>query len=345
MINIPENELLTDILNGLSTKELEIKYSCSKNTIYRKKLEMGINNLYTQNNIKPIECSICGRKISRCNYETHYNSCLKKKNEKDKPKLINILKKRRIAWNKGLTKETNKIIFDQAVKYSITQKGRIVSEEAKIKLRKALKESIKTGGYRKGSGRGKSGWYKGYWCDSTYELAFVIYNIDHNIKFKRNTEKFPYEYNNETHNYIPDFILPDGSYIEIKGFNTEKDIFKHKSFPYKLKVLMKNDLQYAFNYVKDRYKIKKFELLYDDCSISLKEELKIQEKIKRDIDKKLELENTIKLVLNSNIDFSKYGWVSKVSNVINKTPQNVVKWMKRNMFDFWSKNCLVNLAH
>jgi len=37
------------------------------------------------------------------------------------------------------------------------------------------------GGKRIGSGRGKSGWYKGYWCDSSWELAYVIYNIDHDV--------------------------------------------------------------------------------------------------------------------------------------------------------------------
>ena len=39
------------------------------------------------------------------------------------------------------------------------------------------------GGKRHGSGRGKKGWYKGYYCDSTWELAWVIYQLDHGVKF------------------------------------------------------------------------------------------------------------------------------------------------------------------
>ena len=33
-----------------------------------------------------------------------------------------------------------------------------------------------SGGYIPKSGVGKGGWYKGVWCDSTYELVWVIYN-------------------------------------------------------------------------------------------------------------------------------------------------------------------------
>ena len=28
-------------------------------------------------------------------------------------------------------------------------------------------------------GYGKHGWYKEYWCDSSWELAYVIYNLDY----------------------------------------------------------------------------------------------------------------------------------------------------------------------
>ena len=45
----------------------------------------------------------------------------------------------------------------------------------------------KSGGMRIGAGRAKSGWYKGIFCNSSYELAWVIYSLDNNVKFKRNT--------------------------------------------------------------------------------------------------------------------------------------------------------------
>ena len=49
-----------------------------------------------------------------------------------------------------------------------------------------------SGGIKKGSSRGKSGWYKGYWCDSSYELAYLIYNLDNSTEVERNKKGFNY---------------------------------------------------------------------------------------------------------------------------------------------------------
>lgn len=103
------------------------------------------------------------------------------------------------------------------------------------------------GGNRKGAGRGKHGWYKGIWCDSSYELAWVIYHLDHNIPFSRNTDSFEYEFNGKKYQYYPDFLL-DGKLIEIKGFVNEQTLAKIKSVP-NLIVLMRDDLKKEFDYV------------------------------------------------------------------------------------------------
>ena len=47
----------------------------------------------------------------------------------------------------------------------------------------------------------------------------------------------------------------------------------------------------------------------------------------------------IPLIENSNIDFSKFGWVNGVSKIINQTPQKVNNWMKRFMIDFYEEKC------
>jgi len=109
------------------------------------------------------------------------------------------------------------------------------------------------GGVREGSGWGKSGWYKGFRCDSTWELAWIIYNLDHNIKFTRNNEKFEYVFNDEIKHYVPDFIMEDGVYIEIKGYLTASVMEKSKQFPHKLIMLQKKDMQVYLNYVKEKY--------------------------------------------------------------------------------------------
>lgn len=64
-------------------------------------------------------------------------------------------------------------------------------------------------------GRCHYGTYKGFHCDSSYELAFVVYCLEHNIDIVRNKTGFKYEYNNQEHFYYPDFIV-NNEYIEIK---------------------------------------------------------------------------------------------------------------------------------
>lgn len=121
------------------------------------------------------------------------------------------------------------------------------------------------GGYRKGSGRSKSGYYKGIYCGSTYELCWVIYNIDHEIKFSR----FPGKLEKDGLVYYPDFLLDDRiTIVETKGFENSESVNKKtrlaESFGYIVKVLRKNDLQYAFDYVLQKYNTKKFHELYDE---------------------------------------------------------------------------------
>ena len=138
------------------------------------------------------------------------------------------------------------------------------TEEYRTNLSMALKASDKVGGYRYGSVKSKHGWYKGYYCDSSWELAFVIYNLEHNIKFERNKTAFSYFYNGETHKYIPDWIVND-EYIEIKGYDSEQWQAKLKQFPQNLKltVLYENDIKKYINYAKNKYG-NNFVELYDN---------------------------------------------------------------------------------
>lgn len=120
------------------------------------------------------------------------------------------------------------------------------------------------GGYRQGSGRSKSGYYNGIYCGSTYELCWVIYNLDHAIEFTRFSGKL--EKDGVT--YYPDFLLSDGkTIVETKGYEKHEYVDKKtkvaESFGYSVKVLRKEDLQYAFEYVTQKYKTKKYFELYD----------------------------------------------------------------------------------
>jgi hypothetical protein len=121
-----------------------------------------------------------------------------------------------------------------------------------------------SGGYREGSGRSKHGYYKGIYCGSTYELCWVIYNIDHNIGFIR----FPSFLEKNRLKYYPDFLLDDKkTIIEIKGYENKESVERKtklaESFGYNVKVLRKKELNNIFEYVTSKYNTKKFETLYD----------------------------------------------------------------------------------
>lgn len=128
--------------------------------------------------------------------------------------------------------------------------GRIQSKETKEKLSKIAKER-NLGGYRKGSGRGKSGWYKNFFCDSSWELAYLIYHLDHNIEIKRNYERFEYIFEGKIKNYIPDFIV-NNELIEIKGYNSSEWQVKLTTVR-NIKVLYKNDIKPYLEYVTSKY--------------------------------------------------------------------------------------------
>lgn len=121
------------------------------------------------------------------------------------------------------------------------------------------------GGYRKNSGRSKHGHYKGIYCGSTYELAWVIYRLDHNLPVIRFEGSLVCKVSGRK--YIPDFI-DDNTIIEIKGYEKENSVeVKTKiaeSYGYCVKVLRKDDLQVEFNWVTSKYNKLNFEALYDD---------------------------------------------------------------------------------
>lgn len=130
------------------------------------------------------------------------------------------------------------------------------SSEGKNCLHKVLSENIKgkSGGIRIGAGNSKHGWYKGIYCDSTYELAYLIYCLDNKIPIIRCPYTYKYSYKGEIHTYVPDFLVNGKEIIEIKGYWTELVDIKTKAvtdFP--IKVLYRDDLEYIFDYIEKIY--------------------------------------------------------------------------------------------
>lgn len=166
-------------------------------------------------------------------------------------------KKGAIPWNKGLV---NDIRCKKSEEEKLSRRGKSsgkcsdpVKETERIaKIKASAKIThVKNGGYRQGSGRGKKGWYKGFFCDSSWELAYVVYCLEHNIEIKRNTEKRKYIWNNKERTYIPDFVV-NNQLIEIKGYSSPQWKSKLAANP-DISVLYENDMYPMITYTKSKY--------------------------------------------------------------------------------------------
>ena len=164
----------------------------------------------------------------------------------------------------------------------------------------------KIGGYRNGSGRGKSGWYTGIYCDSSWELAFVIYHLDNNLNISRCKEKRYYIFENKKHIYYPDFVT-DAGIIEIKGYYTEQVKAKQKQNE-DIIIIDKIGITPYLEYVELHYG-KDFTYLYDDSK-------------------------PIK-----NIDDLDYIWVFKVNE---SKKQYINAFINKNEFDLYLNNGWLN---
>lgn len=122
------------------------------------------------------------------------------------------------------------------------------------------------GGYREGSGRSKSGYYKGIYCGSTYELVWVMFNLYHNIKFEKFFGHITYVKDGIEKKYFPDFIQ-ENTIIEIKGYWTETvdvkaDAARKKGFD--IQILYKSDLKHHFEWFAETYPNNKLHEMFDD---------------------------------------------------------------------------------
>jgi hypothetical protein len=91
-------------------------------------------------------------------------------------------------------------------------------------------------------GRVKQIEYKGIKFQGSWELEFYKYCEANSIECFRNTEGFKYVWQGER-TYYPDFYLPKyDSYVEVKGYKTERDEAKWKQFPKKLLIIDKKDI-------------------------------------------------------------------------------------------------------
>lgn len=301
------------------------------------------------------KCPYCGKEYNKKGIATHIWRNHTEEGKKHDPNKC-YKNGTKHSWCKGLTKETderirktretfNKRIKNGEIKYAF--EGRKHTQETKEKIRQARFNYLS-------KKLGKTGWEKSQKKEMTY-LEEKFYNeviLTYNL-----LDKYDISYNFPIYPYFLDFAL-----INI-NLSVELDGACH---------FKNGEQRYEHDIQRDNYLLEKgwktFRIAYDDDWNDKVNELlnilnnienykqkigdkkiykygefkkqqniiKKQQKIK---EKQEKINEKINLILNSDINFEKFGWVGKVAEILNISPQKVNQWMKRNMLEFYNTKC------
>lgn len=208
-----------------------------------------------------------------------------------------------------------------------------ITDEMRHKLSIALKKAHAEGR--------ASTWKHRYKCEHSYPENWFISVINNEFEDK------DYICELNVGKWFLDFAWPkkmryieiDGSqherYAERKKSDLEKDAFC-KSIGWSV---LRLSWSYIYNNKKDAIQIAKD--FIDNGTVTNIQWISPREKkqkkiLENKIKKQKELEIRKELVYNSGIDFTKEGWITKVSNLFGISSQVTGRWIKRNMPDLWS---------
>lgn len=180
----------------------------------------------------------------------HQNERSKESIEKQKISLAKTLASRPPRLPKSL--KSSKIKICEICKIEHTRKAKTCSKECYKKLQSNQAKG-KNGGWRNFGGNGKKGTVHGIIFQSSWEEVWIRYHVQENIPFRRCTEYFEYEFEGKTKRYYPDFFLfEQNSYVEVKGFWSDKTEAKLKSIPkeYGIIVARKDEINAMRNALK-----------------------------------------------------------------------------------------------
>ena len=110
------------------------------------------------------------------------------------------------------------------------------------------RKAARNGGIKKGGGRCKHFDYISpiagkVHLQGSWEYEYAKYLDSKGIRWERNSKGFPYTYGGKESKYFPDFYLSDEkTFVEIKGYETERDHAKWEQFPEPLRILKGKDL-------------------------------------------------------------------------------------------------------
>ena len=160
------------------------------------------------------------------------------------------MKAKRVAWNKGLSKDTDERLAKHGLAVSKSLKGckgrqwdTAAKERQSAKMLEVVKENPSSYNYDNVCRRVQRFEYKGSYFHSSWEVIVAKFLEENNLSWSRKVEPSEYLWENKVHLYFPDFYVPElDIFIEVKGYEVKKDREKWKQFKKKLVVLKEKEV-------------------------------------------------------------------------------------------------------
>lgn len=204
-----------------------------------------------------MDCSYCKRTINNVgSLKAHEKYCKLNPNREEKPSNF-ILYNKKIKSGELTKQYTNQHVKAKELGYKLpisestrlkisnANKNRLWTTEQKLKHSTTMRNAVKNNpdSYSKNNvvGRVRNIEYRGIKLKGSWELIFAKWLDQNNIEWKHEAKGFEYQWKG-TRLYFPDFYLPNFDlYIEVKGYETERDRCKWKVVG-NLTVIKKKDI-------------------------------------------------------------------------------------------------------
>ena len=202
-----------------------------------------------------LNCRFCSRFCKNDNsLRNHERLCRSNSNRQktyfsDVENQKKMLKNRENQYQKASRLGLPKPVLSDEARAKIIANNKIVnanmSEASKQKRKKTISDKVKSGEWHTSLAKRMHYCYKGVDMHGKWEYNYAVWLDKNQIEWEKCKESFEYEFDGKQRRYTPDFYLKESdTYIEIKGYKTEKDEAKWNQFPKyrKLEVLRKKDL-------------------------------------------------------------------------------------------------------
>lgn len=183
-----------------------------------------------QKKIEPFiqgECAFCQKiYLSKIGYSNHIRRCKKNPNRIIEVMTVEGKERQKEGWKKFLKKWEDPIF---RLKHSEAMKRAVENHpESYTSSNRGRTKQIEFDGIK----------FQGQW-----EVDFYKWAKGQNLNPKRCIEGFKYEWNGER-TYFPDFHISSlDLYVEVKGYETDRDRSKWLQFPKALRIIKKKDIE------------------------------------------------------------------------------------------------------